>query len=144
MDQSNINLTTLRAFLSILPLGLVCYVAVVIGARFASPARRYAVRLIGMSVVTLIWYACQTLPTHMEDQHGGRRLAPVRGFTGIASASIPSGRGLWRQRSANQRQLQMHNQPANHRPGVDAGWRALFAFEHARPRATQAGRSGKP
>lgn len=30
---------------------------------------------------------------------------------------------------------------ANYRPGVDAGWRVLFAFQHLWPRATQAGRS---
>jgi hypothetical protein len=76
----------------------------------------------------------------MGDQHGGRRLALVRGFTGIASASIPSGRGLWPQRSANQRLSQMHNRPANHGPGVDAGRRVLFAFQRAWPRATQAER----
>jgi hypothetical protein len=29
----------------------------------------------------------------------------------------------------------------NERPGVDAGWRVLFAFQRPRPRATQAGRS---
>jgi hypothetical protein len=29
---------------------------------------------------------------------------------------------------------------SNHRPGVGAGWRVLFAFQRARPRATQAGR----
>ena len=28
----------------------------------------------------------------------------------------------------------------NHRPGVDAGWPLVFAFFHAWPRATQAGR----
>ena len=32
----------------------------------------------------------------------------------------------------------------NHRPGVYAGWPLLFAFFHARPRATQAGRSRHP
>src|SRR5204863_3152288 len=30
--------------------------------------------------------------------------------------------------------------PANERPGVDAGWRVLFAFQHPRPRAPQAER----
>jgi hypothetical protein len=29
----------------------------------------------------------------------------------------------------------------NYRPGVDAGWRVLFVFSAAWPRATQAGRS---
>src|SRR5579859_2274564 len=29
---------------------------------------------------------------------------------------------------------------ANHRPGVDAGWSVLFAFQSSRPRAAQAGR----
>jgi uncharacterized protein (DUF983 family) len=36
----------------------------------------------------------------------------------------------------------MRNRLYNERPGVDAGWRVLFAFERAWPRATQAGRLG--
>lgn len=31
----------------------------------------------------------------------------------------------------------------NKRPGVDAGWRVLFAFQRPRPRATPAERWGK-
>ena len=77
MDQSNINLTALRSFLSVLSLGLVSYVAVVIGARFVSPARRYAARLIGMSVITLIWYA-YFLPD-FADAHGGPAWGPEVG-----------------------------------------------------------------
>jgi hypothetical protein len=33
---------------------------------------------------------------------------------------------------------------SNYRPGVDAGWRVLFAFKRPWPRATQAGRYPKP
>jgi hypothetical protein len=34
----------------------------------------------------------------------------------------------------------MTERNANKRPGVDAGWRALFAFQRPWPRATQAER----
>jgi hypothetical protein len=33
-----------------------------------------------------------------------------------------------------------HRQAPNERPGVDAGWRVLFAFVRQRPGATQAER----
>ena len=57
MDHSNINRAALWAFLAVLPLGLACYVAVLIGTRFVKPAKRYVVRLVAMVFVTLLWYA---------------------------------------------------------------------------------------
>jgi hypothetical protein len=44
-------------------------------------------------------------------------------------------------RNSNGKEMTTPENAANHRPGVDAGWRVLFAFHHPWPRATHAERS---
>lgn len=77
MDHSNINRAALWAFLAVLPLGLACYVAVLIGTRFVKPAKRYVVRLVAMVFVTLLWYA-YFLPGFVT-VHGGPAWGPEVG-----------------------------------------------------------------
>src|SRR5881275_2353230 len=57
MNHSNMSLAAFWAFLAIVPLGLVCFVAVKLATLFVRPAKRYVSRVVAMVDVTLLWYA---------------------------------------------------------------------------------------